>query len=359
MVKQPFFSVIVPTHNRLEALSQVIPCLINQNYPAEGFEIIIVDDDSTDGTLACLQEWAAYGKLKYATQPRRGPGAARNLGAQMAHGEVLAFIDSDCLPGPGWLAALAEAYQLAGEEEVAAVGGPIQNFASGHWLHRFQALRGSDHVENNQPAPLYLDTANASFRRTAFCAVGGFNPTYRWSEDVDLGFRMRGASYRICTAPSAVVQHMGTSSFASYLHRSYRAGYGTARLQFDYPQTFDPSPAGGLYLTIRSGLDRLVQNAGQALPPWRGLRVILAGLLRGLVQFLAEEKAFFGRALPGQYQRFHFLHLSGFRVCIYLGLEWLCHLAFLSGQAVQSVKIILQLALADQERKTPCQTPSR
>jgi len=272
MAEAPFFSVIVPTYNRRKLVQRTVECLLEQDYPPQRFEIIVVDDGSTDDTLVFLESLQDGGKLRYCTQFHQNPGAARNRGAQIARGEILAFTDHDCQPEPGWLSALAGFFTSA-LPETPAVGGPIFNVTQGHWLHQFQALRSSDHMANFQSEPLYLDTANAAIRRSAFDLLGGFGPAYHWSEDVDLGFRLRRSGFRLVTTPSAVVWHTGATSLGAYLMRSFRIGSGTARLIHGYPEEFLASSPKVPGSPVKLWLNRLVREAGQAPGPGRVVRI--------------------------------------------------------------------------------------
>ena len=99
------FSVVIPTYNRAALLGRTLDSLWRQS--CTDFEVIVVDDGSTDGTLDYLTTLG--GRVQVVTQPNQGPGAARNLGAENARGEYLAFLDSDDLWFPWTLSTFAEA----------------------------------------------------------------------------------------------------------------------------------------------------------------------------------------------------------------------------------------------------------
>jgi glycosyltransferase involved in cell wall biosynthesis len=87
----PLFSVVIPTHDRLELLKRTVQSIRQQSFP--DYEIIVVDDGSRDGTIDWLAENNSW--LRGIRQSNKGPGAARNAGAQVSHGQYLAFLDSD------------------------------------------------------------------------------------------------------------------------------------------------------------------------------------------------------------------------------------------------------------------------
>ncbi|MBW6458291.1 MAG: glycosyltransferase family 2 protein, partial [FCB group bacterium] len=116
------FSVIVPTYNRLEEIRELLASLEKQTFAHAGFEIIIVDDGSTDDTEACVRDFEKKGSLNlsFYKQDHKGPGPARNTGMEHAAGEYYVFIDSDCIADENWL----KAYDEALKTQVAGFGGP-------------------------------------------------------------------------------------------------------------------------------------------------------------------------------------------------------------------------------------------
>lgn len=118
------FSVIVPTFNRLDEIRELLQSLEKQSLPKEKFEVIIVDDGSTDETEAFVTKLIATGtlNLSFYKQDHKGPGPARNTGMEKACGEYYVFVDSDCIADENWL----KAYDVALKEPVAGFGGRIR-----------------------------------------------------------------------------------------------------------------------------------------------------------------------------------------------------------------------------------------
>ena len=96
-------SVIIPTHNRREVLKKVLISLFDQTYPRKAYEVIVIDDGSTDKTEAMINELNAPCSLAYLRQEKKGSVAARNYGLSEARGEVIIFIDSDVIVGPDFI----------------------------------------------------------------------------------------------------------------------------------------------------------------------------------------------------------------------------------------------------------------
>jgi glycosyltransferase involved in cell wall biosynthesis len=232
----PTISVIVPAYQSQRTLPWVLLGLRMQRYPAGATQVIVVaDGDPGELGDALLREWPW--DLRFLGQRRRGfrAGAARNLGVASASGEVLVFLDSDCVPQAGFLSAHAR-WQAPGQPG-AAVFGPRHYVMAPDWpprtaadLHRL-AWDGSRVASpsnfgqltdrragelrrfERHPAPFHLwHTCNASVRREDFAAVGGFDADFdgRWGyEDTELAYRLwsRRASTLVAD-PTALVLHI-------------------------------------------------------------------------------------------------------------------------------------------------------
>ena len=111
----PEVSVVIPTHNRLEVLAEVLQALEFQ-YAAPAFEVVVVDDGSTDCTGDWLRSRTFQMPLRAIVQENHGPAAARNTGIAAASGRWLAFLGDDTVPSPGWLAAHRTAHRQRGGE---------------------------------------------------------------------------------------------------------------------------------------------------------------------------------------------------------------------------------------------------
>ncbi len=215
----PFVSVIVPTRNRSALLRDLLNALSNQVYPAGRMEVIVVDNSSTDDTADVVKQAAAMSPcpVRYLRKQNDGPAASRNRGAEMASGEILAFTDSDCIPGPGWLVSAVAAFR----PEVALVCGPIRPV----WEAPDPPFFMHQIYEVNREDGLYA-TANVFYRRDAFLAAGGFDEnfrTYSWGQpvggdDTHLAWRMRRRGDASAFASGAVIYHQASPiSARSYL----------------------------------------------------------------------------------------------------------------------------------------------
>jgi GT2 family glycosyltransferase len=211
---KPLFSVIIPTYDRLELLIRAIDSVRRQSFP--DYEIIVVDDGSRDGT----REWlvANQGWLIGIWQSNKGPGAARNAGAQIANGEYLAFLDSDDLWFPWTLDTFARV--IGHYDRPSIIAGRWIEFADEMELRRIEkkrfSARGFDNFFDSCDQPLAVGSGTCVLKREAFQAVAFLEDRLN-SEDHDLMLQM-GTQPRFVqvTSPATVAwRRHGTSETAN------------------------------------------------------------------------------------------------------------------------------------------------
>lgn len=189
-------SVVIPTYNRRRVLASTLPSVLKQDFPREEFQVIVVVDGSSDGTVEMLREIKPACGLQIIEQPNRGQAVAKNAGARAARGELLLFLDDDIVCDSGLLRAHAEAHR--GVERRLAFGpvyvSPESPRALAAEMTRrrtdvyFRAL--SEGREVRWPEDAYCPP-NASVRRSDFVACGGFDERFgRSREEIDLGLRL-------------------------------------------------------------------------------------------------------------------------------------------------------------------------
>ncbi|HUL51238.1 MAG TPA: glycosyltransferase family A protein, partial [Candidatus Nitrosotalea sp.] len=163
-------SVIIPTRNRARLLEEIVRSLWTQSLPAESYEIIILDNCSTDNTPQRMETLAAESPCRFTYRKlteNRGPAAARNLGATLATGGVLAFTDSDCRAHPDWLARAVNEFKAA--PELVLVSGPVVD--KPEQPVKFFTLRNGAGPDENYMYP----ACNVFYRRDVFLELGGFD----------------------------------------------------------------------------------------------------------------------------------------------------------------------------------------
>ena len=216
------FSVIVCTRN---GGARIANCLLAISEMEGGsFETIVVDDGSTDFTKEIVAE--KFPDVRLLSIPPSGLSAARNIGAEAATGEILAFTDDDCEPDREWLVRLGKAFL---DSEISAAGGPnLPPPARSPMEAVIRSAPGApSHVLFDDTHAEHLPGCNIAVRRTAFDAIGGFDPIFRTAgDDVDFCWRLSDAGHRLGFVPGAFVWHWRRPSIRAFLKQ--QTGYGKA-----------------------------------------------------------------------------------------------------------------------------------
>lgn len=204
---RPEISVIVPTHNRREYLRLCLDSLERQMAPPQTFEVVVVIDGSTDGTVEMLSEASPPFSLDVVVQPRRGVSAARNAGAGRARAPLFLFIDDDVAASPSLVSAHVRAHRArTGIVGVGQIEPRVAADADGFVRRRADAWRG--HCARLAHRPLsYVDAygGNLSIERGAFEQVGGFATDLEVENDFEFAYRLARAGAEFVFVPNAAV----------------------------------------------------------------------------------------------------------------------------------------------------------
>lgn len=223
----PRVSIIIPVHNCRRTIAQCLDSLVQIDHPS--FEIIIVDDGSTDETPAIC---GAYSQVRLVRVRKGGPSKARNTGIAIARGDFVAFTDGDCIVEPGWLAELEKGFT---SPEIAGVGGnqncPKDDTQMGVAIHGFLKCIGfvSDYVKTDIQVieTHHNPTCNVMYRKDVLKEVQGFNEDLWPGEDVELDLQIRRRGYKLIYNPAACVAHYRPATYRGFARMLYR--YGAAQ----------------------------------------------------------------------------------------------------------------------------------
>ena len=240
---RPDVSVVIPTFNRRRQLERTLVGLAAQTSPDHGFEVIVVSDGSTDGTDEWLRSGATPLPVLAHSQANAGPAAARNRGLEAAQGTLVVFLDDDVVPAPDLLTAHVRNHRSLDDDAV--VIGPMRtpdDFVLSPWVkweqrtlyRQYDALLRGDW----EATPRQFYTANASVARRHLAAAGGFNPSFRRAEDVELAYRLADAGLSFVFAPDAVVFHYAERSFDSWRSNAEAYGHNDVRFGRDHGQAW-------------------------------------------------------------------------------------------------------------------------
>lgn len=203
-----FISVVIPAKNEEHFIRQCLASLAKQTYPADHYEVLVIDNNSTDKTAAIAQEMG----VKVIAKPSGRVGAVRNFGASQARGNVLAFIDADCLVDPEWL---TRAAALVSEKPNAVFGGGCLLREDANWLEKNWLLG-----EGNKRVPKHLIGASILISRPTLEGVSGFNELVTSGEDTQLSEDLQRQGLEVVMTSKLSVTHLGNAtSMMSFLKR--------------------------------------------------------------------------------------------------------------------------------------------
>ena len=223
-MNKPKISIIIPTYNRKERLKRVLNALQNQTIPVNIFEVVVVSDGSTDGTndyLAEMETKSQKGNSLYLTafyQTNQGVAVARNQGIRIAIADLILFIDDDVIP----TATLVEEH-LNFQPRDAIVLGPMCTPLDVRlrpwvlWEQRMLEKQYDAMIKGKwEPSARQFYTGNTSLYKKYLIQSGGFDPSFRRAEDVELAYRLKDIGCTFLFDPKAVGYHYADRSFSSW-----------------------------------------------------------------------------------------------------------------------------------------------
>ncbi len=262
----PLVSVVVCVYNGADTIAPCIESLLGQSYPQDRYEIIVVENGSTDNTTEVVQRYP----VRLIHSPVRGLASARQFGLERSASEIYASTDADCRAHPDWVAELVKPYT---NSNVVGVGGAVLSYEHGE-RNVFETF--SD--ENNQLSNFgggqgeYLprmNGCNSSYRRSALTAIGGFNTRMVTGDDTDASWRIQlDTGKKLACADKAIVYHHHRSTQRG-LQKQYRQ-YGYAEILLD--TMYGPKPG---YPRTRSWQAKRMSSQVAALP-----RYVASAVLR-------------------------------------------------------------------------------
>jgi GT2 family glycosyltransferase len=239
-------SVILCTFNQAGLLRRALHSLANQTSPGDAFEVVVVDDGSTDGTAAVCREVApVLPHLRPITTVHNvGLGSAYNLGIRAARGERLLFLDTDCIPQEDWIEQMNRAL-----DDRPLVAGAVRNPGGSYWVTAHNIAQFHPFLPGRPAGPVrFVAGANMGIRRTLLTELGGFEEGRHTASDMELILRAARRGYRPWFAPDAVITHApdGRDSLSAVLRYASKHGGETIALRRLHREVL------GLPITLRS-----------------------------------------------------------------------------------------------------------
>lgn len=234
-------SVIIPTYNRKDGLAKCVRSLVNQDYPKDRFEIVIVDDGSTqdpfsgwrmaDGVNPLPPSYGSilhpHPSIRVFRQENKGPAAARNLGVSLAAGDIVAFTDDDCEAHLDWLERMVKAHR--DHPELVAIGGRTltANQKASVLVGQFLSTFSIEVNLANKSEVIFFPTCNVSCKKTLFSSHR-FNEQFPLpgGEDLEFFWRLFREGYRFRWDKEIRVIHYRDDSLTSFARQAYIYGRG-------------------------------------------------------------------------------------------------------------------------------------
>ncbi len=225
----PSFSIIIPTYNRPRQLAVCLRALVDLEHPGDCFEVIVVDDGGAISLEPVVAPFRDRINLKLLKRTNAGPAAARNTGAEYAQGDFLVFTDDDCTPAANWLRVFAKYLKKSPE---CIVGGRTINRLT-HNIFSTTSQLVVDivyrHYNTDPRCACFFTSNNIAAPAHKFRDLGGFNSSFRFSEDRELCDRWRHHGNRMIYAEDAILYHAHSLDPRTFFRQHFEYGRGACR----------------------------------------------------------------------------------------------------------------------------------
>ena len=233
-MKKYLFSIIVPSYNRSDEVVDLIHSFNTQTFSHECFEVLLVDDGSTDNTATTVDKLikSSSFRIRFFRRDHEGPGPARNYGMSQAEGDYFLFIDSDCIADPKWLDQLSVAIEA---EKPDAFGGPdsvLDSFtplqkAIDFAMTSFLTTGGMRGHSKKKLAKFYPRSFNMGIHHKIYETLGGMG-TLRHGQDLEFSRRIVASGANVISIPKAIVYHKRRTSLRKFFRQIFN--WGVARI---------------------------------------------------------------------------------------------------------------------------------
>jgi len=272
-------SVIIPVYNSEHSIGACLESLKRQTISRDKYEIIVVDDGSTDKTAGVVKSF----DVRYIYQRNQGPAAARNSGVKVAKGDIVLFIDADCRATENWIEEMVRPFN---NPDIAGVKGVYRTEQS-DLIARFVQIEYEQKYERMKKIPYidFIDTYSAGFRRDIFLKYGGYDTSFPTAsvEDQEFSFRLAKDGHKMVFQPSGVVYHLHPNNLKRYFRRKFYVAYWKILVLKKHPGKFGSDSHTPQSLKVQILLTYMIAASLMVIPV---NRVFLLPTLFGLLFFL-------------------------------------------------------------------------
>ncbi len=247
----PQYSIVIPTYNRARFLLKTLDSVCNQTIPPEKYEILVINDGSTDDTeetISNLKSQILKPEIRYFKIENGGPAKARNKGIKESRGEIIFFTDDDCVVPPDWMATLLDGYKR--HPEVVGAGGWYKYSNKSSKNKYFQKYIDFNINKNNEIFEVENktnifdfnwagNTANMSYKKAVLEEIRGFDENLYFAGAVDweLKKNVQRRGYYLLYIP-LIVNHLKIFNFINFFKKSFNQGRGRYYMFLKYPDLF-------------------------------------------------------------------------------------------------------------------------
>lgn len=232
---KPYISIVLPVYNSEKTLSLCLNSLTNLDYPKENFEIIVVDNNSTDRTKDIIRNY----RVRYLLETKKGASAALNKGIKNSLGEIIAFTHSDCIVERKWLNNIVKGFS---EDDVGGCQGDVLSYNPKSLIERYCDYRRlyfqNGNVAKDKSFLPWIMVANAAFRRDVLNEVGLFDEFFSEEYDIDLSFRVCLKGYQLKYIPEAKVYHKYRDTLIGLWRQRFKIGCNSPKFLKKYGKLY-------------------------------------------------------------------------------------------------------------------------
>ena len=236
-------SVIIPTLNEARHIKTCLDSILNQIYPKDKYEVLVVDSDSKDGTIDIVKAYCRkHSNVNLIFEDKKNAATARNKGIKMAKGKIIAFIDADTIISEGWIGQIIESFDDL--HQLGVVGGPDFTPADDPYIAQMIGLTENSEAMvsefKDKEAAMMIKSCNCGCLKEVLDIVGYFDddvPPMFYFDETPLWLKMIANGYKAYFNPKMYVFHRRQSSVKEFLKIAYR--YGASKAMLGYIDTKD------------------------------------------------------------------------------------------------------------------------